>query len=154
MNSVTLTFPFTILPTGQVATTTDYQEQWADRVISLVGTHFGERPFRPDIGSALGSTSFENFDDVEETAVETVQAAFTKYLPFLSLTDVLVSQEFNEEGASLVNIEIEYILPNGDEQATVVTYGTLDTTGEFYDDMEQYPLLANTQTDDIDEAAP
>jgi phage baseplate assembly protein W len=102
----TLSLPFRIDGYGRVASTTDPSKINADRVRSVLMTSIGERVMRPTFGSFLPQTSFESFDEVVETAEETIVQAFAQFLPDLTFEGISVLSENPEDGE--LSIEITY----------------------------------------------
>ena len=112
-NSITpiaITFPFRIDEFGKVATSTDDKKIAADRVRAVVGTAIGERPFRPDFGTTIPSRVFDSVEIVEELVKNDIGRAFSKYLPTLTLSDVVITYDDRQ---NIIEVEILYQLPDG-----------------------------------------
>ena len=131
-NERTISFPFRI-QNGSVAATTDYQKVWQDRVLAAVGTAIGERPMdRVNYGTTIAKTLWANPEEAAEIATEQVPIAFAKHLPYLSLSGVEVYEvEGNDFETEHLLIEVNYILPNGDEVSSEAVVGSIEPTGEF-----------------------
>lgn len=131
-NERTLSFPFRV-ENGAVAATSDYQKVWQDRVLAAVGTALGERPMdRVDFGSTMARTLWANRDDASDIAVEQVTIAFQKHLPYLLLSGVDVYEVWQDDLESdYLQIDITYILPNGDEVTSEAVIGSIEATGEI-----------------------
>lgn len=128
----TISFPFR-MQAGSLVTTSDYQKIWQDRVLSAVGTAIGERPMdRVDYGTTLAKTLWANLDEVVEIASEQVPVAFSKHLTYLALSGVDVYESYDEMlDTSVLEVDISYILPNGDEVTSRAVVGSLEATGEI-----------------------
>jgi hypothetical protein len=68
-----IAMPFRFNSLGRIEATTDARIVWKNRIVMLLATKFGERVMRPDFGSDLHTTLFEN----EETAMEIAQRSIT-----------------------------------------------------------------------------
>lgn len=144
----TLDFPFRV-EYGAVASTTDNQKIWQDRVLAAVGTAIGERPMdRTDYGTTMAKTLFANLDDIVELSQEQVTIAFRKHLPYLVLSGVDVYEVYMDDlEQTYVQVDISYILPNGEEVTSEAIVGSLDQAGEF-SVYESYAIPAQTNQDD------
>jgi phage baseplate assembly protein W len=112
-----ISLPFSLNKFGKIATTSDQSKLWQDRVLSAIGTTVSERPMRVDYGTRI---AYELFDTIEATEVhirQEISDAFTKFLPALTLTDVVVTP--NEKTGS-ISVDIEYSLPNNDQATTSI----------------------------------
>lgn len=131
-NERTISFPFRI-QNGSVAATSDYQKVWQDRVLAAVGTAIGERPMdRVNYGTTMAKTLWANPDDAAEIATEQVPIAFAKHLPYLSLSGVEVYEvEDTTFETEHLQVDITYILPNGDEVTSEAVVGSIEPTGDI-----------------------
>src|SRR5690606_922101 len=140
----TISFPFRI-ENGAVAATSDYQKVWQDRVLAAVGTALGERPMdRVDYGSSMARTLWANRDEASSLAVEQVTLAFQKHLPYLDLAGVDMYEVWQDDLESeYLQVDITYILPNGDEVTSEAVIGSIEPTGEI-NVYESYTIPTST----------
>lgn len=150
MSERTISFPFRV-ENGSVVSTTDYQKVWQDRVLAAVGTAIGERPMdRVNYGTTLARTLWANQDDAADIASEQVPIAFSKHLPYLALSGVEVYQVYdNLYETENLQIDINYLLPNGDEATSEAVIGSIEPTGEFnvYDSYQVPAYQADRDSD-------
>lgn len=149
----TISYPFRI-ENGSLVATTDYQKIWQDRVLAAVSTAIGERPtMRADFGTTLANMLWANIDDAAEIATEQVTLAFAKHLPDLALSGVEVYETYQDDMESTyLEIEISYILPNGDEITAEALVGTLDSVGDvLVEESYENPVLRTQDYTDVEE---
>jgi len=120
--------PFSFNSLGKVSVFTDDRDLWASRVHLLLLTRFGERLMRPDFGTDLSSTLFEDEDLASELAVKTISIAFNKWLPGLKLIEV--SPQY-DKGSGSLTINVRYTLPSGAEDQLTVNTGILTRSGDL-----------------------
>lgn len=101
-----ISLPFRIDGYGRVAATSDRNKINADRVRSALMTSLGERTMRLRFGSVLTQLMFASFDEVIESAEDTVVMTFSEFLPDLTFESLEVSFEDPENGE--LQIEITY----------------------------------------------
>ncbi len=123
MAETAISLPFAIDANGKVAITVTQEKIWADRVRGVIGTTFRERVMRPNFGSAVVETLFEQADESIVDITQQVEEAFDEFLPTLTLTDVVIDEDI-ENGT--MNIDITYSLPNEKEVRTNI--GVIDIT--------------------------
>lgn len=146
-NQRTISYPFQVA-NGSVVATTDYQKIWQDRVMAAVGTAVGERPVdKIDYGTTLARTLWANQEEAAQIADEQIPIAFSKHLPYLDLVNVETYAVYEELiDAEYISIEVNYILPNGDDMTAEVIVGSINTVGDM-NVYESYTLPAyNTTT--------
>lgn len=114
---IAISLPFRIDEFGNVATTTDDQKIAADRVRSVVGTAIGERVYRPDFGTTIPSRLFDSAEVVEELISSDIGRAMSKYLPTISLSEVIVRYDDRE---NIIEVEVLYQLPGGVDSSTTI----------------------------------
>lgn len=112
-----ISLPFKINQYGIVDRSNDTKKIWADRVLSVIGTHVGERIFRPSFGAATASSVFSTVTATTEAVQKEVRLAFATWLPSLGLDSIEVS--FNDY-TNEVSVEVVYSLPDGNGSASVV----------------------------------
>jgi phage baseplate assembly protein W len=128
MESAGFSIPFSFNKVGKVNSVVDSRELWKLRVHSLMLTRFGERLMRPDFGTNLEATLFENEDLASEIAVKTISIAFNKWLPGLNLIEA--RPQYDKNSGSL-NIDIRYTLPDGATDDLIVSTGILTRSGDL-----------------------
>jgi phage baseplate assembly protein W len=104
-----ISLPFTISPTGKVATTTDQGKIWQDRILSVIGTALGERAQRYYFGSRVFTELFESESKARETVPAIIGEAITTYLPLITLNNIVMDFDKN---TGVMDITIFYTLPN------------------------------------------
>jgi phage baseplate assembly protein W len=117
MAEVAIAVPFAIDAYGRVAQTSNQEEIWADRVLSVIGTRLKERVMVPTFGTTITDFAYASIDKAVAGIEEAVQKAFLIYLPTLNLLEVDITRD-DLQGNVL--IDITYELPNDTETNTVV----------------------------------
>jgi phage baseplate assembly protein W len=105
-----IAFPLSTNSLGNFDTAANYSEMWKQRVLAVLCTPQGLRVMRPRFGSTPQTVMFENLDDSPSVVKSMVGAAFSSWLPELSLQSVTVTPNENEAN---VTVDIWYSLPNG-----------------------------------------
>lgn len=105
-----ISLPFRIDGYGRVASTSDPNKIWADRVRSVLMTSIRERLMRPQFGSEVTAEVYDILDEAPELTYEAVASAFVEYLPRLTLNDVVLVSEDEQNG--VVSLEVSYTLPD------------------------------------------
>lgn len=123
--------PFSIDSYGSVSSTTDQTKIWADKVRSVVGTALGERVMRPEFGTDVVSGLYSGMSTASEAVRRNVYAAFAKYLPVLSLENVVVTVVDDSQ----MSVEITYGLPNQIEVTTTVGVAYVQGTAPIYEEL-------------------
>lgn len=150
MSERSISFPFTVRY-GSVQATTDPSKVWTDRVLSAISTGLGERPMRDAYGTVLGKMVWANRDDASEIASEQVRVAFQKHLPYLSLVSTEVYETYQEDLLQeALEVEVSFILPNGEEITAEAVIGTIDRTGEYVYTTEAYLPVDRSLPDDVE----
>jgi hypothetical protein len=99
---------------------------------------------RVDYGSTMARTLWANRDEAASLAVEQVTLAFQKHLPYLDLAGVDVYEVWQEDLESeYLQVDITYILPNGDEVTSEAVIGSIEPTGEI-NVYESYTIPTST----------
>lgn len=120
---VGIAFPFSIDEFGNVASTTNQNTIWANKVRSVIGTVLKERLFRPDFGSNIPNRMFDSVDVVIDAVNSDVGSAFSKYLPTLGLTEVLINYD---DFDNVTTVEILYTLPDETQQSVTIGIASID----------------------------
>lgn len=112
-----IALPFKINQYGVVDKTSDTKKIWADRVLSVIGTHIGERIFRPSFGTSTATSLFSTVTAATEAIQKEVKSAFVTWLPTLGLDSIdVVFDDYTNE----VKVEVVYSLPDGKGIESVV----------------------------------
>lgn len=118
---IAISLPFRVDGYGRLATTTSDLKIWADRVRFVVTTFVGERIMRPTWGTNIPADLFVALEEAPTLVYGDIQTAFQDYLPTLSLVDIVVLDQDEENGT--IEIEIQYQVPEitTDIQTTTTT---------------------------------
>ncbi len=82
------------------------QEQSKSNLINLLLTSPGERVFQPSFGSNLRAILFDSFDTVTPDNIdEAIREAVNRQLPYITINEVNVIQDGQNENSILVSIE-------------------------------------------------
>lgn len=122
LTEIAVALPFSINEFGSVGFTTSQEKIWADRVRVAVGTGVNERIMRPNYGVDVRGAVMESSESAEELIKREVQQAFTRDLPLLRLESVDTSFD---TGASSVQVEIKYMLPNRETEVVLLGFASL-----------------------------
>ena len=105
MSERAISLPFSFNSLGEVAYTTDEKKMIQDQVVLTVMTKFGERVMRPNFGSDIYRSLFENIEESTETIKSSVATCFTTWLPGLELLDVNPVIDVDN---GVIDVQIEY----------------------------------------------
>jgi len=105
MSERAISLPFSFNSLGEVAYTTDEKKIIQDQVLLTVMTKFGERVMRPNFGSDVNRSLFENIEESTETIRSSVATCFATWLPGLELLNV---NPIVDTDNGLIEVEIEY----------------------------------------------
>lgn len=104
-----LKWPIELDESGKFALAGDIYDTWAQRVKALLSTRLGERVMRTDYGCGIVDDLFDPVSAMDPE--QQVRVAMGKWLPRLTVTNVLVSSL-----GSQVRIEVTYRTPDGSTQ--------------------------------------
>lgn len=131
-----ISLPFSFNSAGAINTNNLESKQWADRVLGVLFTRFGERPMRPNFGSLASESVFEPEGSVVEFVTEAITSAFGEFLPELKLGAIQIS---NEEGRGLnelvLTVSVEYTLPNKQVETVTTKIGSFTRAGELIEEI-------------------
>ena len=125
-----VSLPFSIDSYGNVASTKDQSKIWADKVRSVIGTTVGERIMRPDFGTNIPYATFNGKELVAEITKRELFSSFIKFLPALTLQDVVVT--VSED--SYVYVDVTYTLPNQEEMTMTVGLAYISGNAPIYEE--------------------
>ena len=124
--------PFSISSSGGVAFATSYSKVWQDRVVSVVMTALNERVMRPTYGSAVGSALFEPKGVMQSILQDAVEAAFSNFLPELTLKEISAYEDSNDPDG-YVTLDIRFSYPqllSQTETSAIIKTQILSRSGE------------------------
>ena len=118
-SEIAISLPFTIDSFGVVGTTQEQSKIWADRVRSILGTSLRERVMRPTLGTLIPFGMFEQIDTAESEIQGEISKAFSRQLPLLTLSEVIVT---HDEYTNTLSVTVVYELPNNEQVTTVLGF--------------------------------
>jgi phage baseplate assembly protein W len=121
-----ISLPFTITAYGTVDATGDQRKIWADRVLSAIGTGWGERVLRYEFGTKIHAEVYNTITAAESTIKLEVSRAFNEFLPLLTLDEVITT--YSPETNS-IKVDVTYKLPNQSEDT--LTVGNVSIKGNL-----------------------
>ena len=121
-----ISLPFTITAYGKVGDTTDQAKIWSDRVLSVIGTGWGQRLLRYEFGTKIHTEVYNTITAAEENIRIEVAAAFERFLPLLTLSEVTTSYS---QSTNQITVDVRYKLPNQEE--TTVSVGAVRIRGNL-----------------------
>jgi len=127
MTQSVISLPFSFNADGGVSHTEDEKKIWQDRILLTVMTTLGERVMRPSYGTLISSATFEINSLAMELIKQEITTAFSKWLPSLTLTDVLGSIDPVDDNLN-INILYKYGVATSTESLIVKT-STFNRTG-------------------------
>jgi phage baseplate assembly protein W len=127
--SQAIALPFSFNASGGVSYTENDKKIWQDRILLAVMTSTGERLMRPSFGTLVNAGSFEVDNDAMSLIKQQIATAFAKWLPDLTLDEVLGSIDPVDGNLSL-NIIYKYGVATSTESVVVKT-GTFSRTGNL-----------------------
>ena len=135
---VSIDLPFRFSESGAVATVADEEKIWSNRVIAVLLTRPSERLMRPQFGSRITELVFENEREAIAGAQKEIPAAFSRWLPELSLLSNTVSVKKGELNENTLVISVEYLLPNKQKNTTTaqVKLGSFTATGVLIEELQ------------------
>jgi phage baseplate assembly protein W len=131
MAELALAMPFSIDPYGKLTVTTDQSKIWADRVRSVIGTALKERVMRPTFGTRIPFTVFNTQEDADSEINREVVQAFNEQLALLKLQNVTTSFD---TFTGVINITINYSLPNDIQISTNIGIATIQGNNPIYEE--------------------
>ena len=91
---------------GYFKSTTTTIEAVKNNIKNLLNTRRGERVFQPSFGSNLRAILFDSFDTVTPDNIdEAIREAVNRQLPYITINEVNVVQDGQNENSILVSIE-------------------------------------------------
>ena len=94
-----ISLPFSFNAAGEISYTTDLKKIIQDRVVLAVMTKLDERVMRPNFGSDVYSSLFENEGPANAIVTQAITGCFATWFPYLNLRSVK---------ATLVNEVLEF----------------------------------------------
>jgi phage baseplate assembly protein W len=124
-----ISLPLTLDSYGRILISYNPDKVWKDRVLSVLGTHVGERVNRPAFGTLIATSHFTNMNTLEEIITQEVENAFIEFLPLLTLGDITVTEEPNK---GTFEVLVEYQLPNNKTDQIVVAIAAIGNKQQPY----------------------
>jgi len=124
--SSVISLPFSFDSNGAVAYTTDSKKIWQDRIVLVVMTLFKERVMRPTFGSGARQASLEHFNTALTMIQTEIHAAFSKWLPELSLLDV----NGTLDTSNVLNIVVTYRYGQQNSDTVTLQTALLSSAGD------------------------
>lgn len=123
-----ITLPFEFDGNGRVGTTTDIRKILQDRVLLVVMSLLNERVMRPDFGTDVRGSAFENLNDAETIIKTQVETGVSKWLPYLNIIGI---ETFLDSDNNL-NVDIKYKFGTaGVTENITVKAATLTQSGDI-----------------------
>ena len=107
--SVAINYPFIIDVDGVVKKTTSTSKIYLDRIITLLSTNIGQRPFYPDYGVDWSTSFFENENVASLAIPNAIRLAVARWIPEVSIEEIKLPAL--TDGVQAVNISVR--LPSG-----------------------------------------
>lgn len=123
--SKAISYPFVLDANGTVAATESTSKIYLDRVVTLLSTHVGQRPFYPEYGVDWSTSFFENENNAVIAIPSAIKTAIGRWLPEVSVEDVILPALY--EGVQEVSVSVR--LPNGILTSVKVNTGTINYEG-------------------------
>ena len=124
-----ISLPFSFDSNGGVAYTTDDRKIWQDRVVLAVMTYFGERVMRPNYGSSVEESTFENTTTAISMINQAIAGAFSFWLPDLSLGKV---EKVLDDDNGILSVNINYSYGPGQlEDSVTIRTDILSRSGDL-----------------------
>lgn len=121
-----ISLPFSFDSSGGLSYTTDEVKIMQDRIAIVVLTRLQERVMRPSFGSGVQSNVFESADTAILLSQEDIQAAFSEWLPYLTL----VRADGYVDAEQKLNIEIVFKYGNANENTVLLKTAILNRAGD------------------------
>ena len=104
-----INYPFTLDLFGKLDAVTTESKVYLDRLLTLLSTPIGQRPWNPDYGTDIARALFENDNDFFVAVRTAITDAIARWLPELRVA-ALSLEEVNVDGYANIAITVE--LPN------------------------------------------
>jgi phage baseplate assembly protein W len=118
--SKAIALPFSFNADGGVNSTSDFKKIIQDRVVLVVMTLVSERLMRPNYGTNVRKSSFENTEAASSFIKQDVAIGFSNWLPYLTLLSVDPVTD-PVDGNLSVNITYKYGSTSNPETISVKT---------------------------------
>lgn len=122
----TISYPYTLTPTGKVYTTVTPSKIYLDRTLSLLSTNVGQRPIAIDYGVDWSLALFESDGNAQEAIKQAIYQAMTKWLPEISIESITVNYN-NSSG--LENVLLMLKLPDNTVSSLAINSSLLNYDG-------------------------
>ena len=126
-----ISLPFSFNSAGEISYTTDLKKIIQDRVVLAVMTKLQERVMRPNFGSDVYDSLFENVSTAESIVSQAVAGCFSTWFPYLSLRSVKAT--LNNE---VLEFDVYYSKGKGNEiEAVNVKTSLLTRAGDIIEEI-------------------
>lgn len=107
--SISLSFPYTLEPTGVVSPADTTAKIYLDRVVTLLSTNLGQRPMYPTYGVDWSTSFFENDNVFKPAVAQAIKTAIATWLPEITVLNIDIT---NETFEGTENVLLTVGLPN------------------------------------------
>lgn len=121
-----ISLPFSFDTDGRIGATADFKKIIQDRVVIVVMTAINERLMRPNFGTNIRDSVFENIDNALQIVQQEIEVGFSNWLPYL----YLLSVDGTLDQDNYLNITVNYKYGNSTNAETVtIKTATLTQSG-------------------------
>jgi phage baseplate assembly protein W len=120
-----ISFPFTMSVNGVIESTSDTSKIFLDRVVTLLSTQVGQRPFYPEYGVDWSTALFENENNATVAIPSAINLAVARWIPEVSVEEVILPAA----SLGLQEVSVHVRLPSGDMASIQVSTGTINYDG-------------------------
>jgi hypothetical protein len=131
VSEVALKMPFQFTAQGSLATVSDQETIWSNRVKSALGTVAGERIMHSFFGTEIPFDEWNTKSTMENLMPERISVMFSTLFPTLRLNNLILDfDDFN----NILYVTVEYSLPNETKAQTKVGIATLAGVQPIYEE--------------------
>jgi phage baseplate assembly protein W len=121
-----ISFPYSVDPTGRVASTTSTAKIYLDRVLTLLSVNIGQRPMLPSYGVDWSKALFESDGDSQAAISLAIQEAISTWIPEVGVISISITSDVT---SGTENITITLRLPDNTVSNLAVNSSTLNYDG-------------------------
>ena len=122
-----ITLPFSFNIAGGISNTSDIKKIWQDRVVLATMSYLGERAMKPEYGTHIRGFAFENGGNIQDLINNEMIAAFSRWLPALTLDSVVTTIDPVD---NFLNVSISYSYGTNQEDSVIIRTAYLTQTGD------------------------
>lgn len=123
--SVAIKFPYTLSNYGIVDTTSESNQIYLDRVLTLLSTNVGQRPMLPTYGVDWSTALFENEGNARAAVPAAITAAVSIWIPDVEVKNIDIQD--NQDGIKSVLLSLR--LPDNTIATLPVSTATFKLDG-------------------------